>query len=162
DEHPLALRRQPHQPRGPLPLVVLVEAHQLTGHPHPEPAGERDEPAGVLGGDDVGLPQGPHQPRRGGTRVTDRRRGEHDLPPLPLSPHPPSLAPRVPATPALPGTPAPRPDTAPAPVGTPEDATTTPDRRPADRRSVDEVEADLRARLLRPGPTDRLWGWLGP
>ncbi|WP_299279057.1 phospholipid carrier-dependent glycosyltransferase [uncultured Georgenia sp.] len=57
---------------------------------------------------------------------------------------------------------APRPDTDHAPVGTPEDATTTPDRRPADRRSVDEVEADLRARLLRPGPTDRLWGWLGP
>ena len=25
-----------------------------------------------------------------------------------------------------------------------------------------QIEADLRGRLLRPGPTDRLWGWIGP
>ncbi|HLT83629.1 MAG TPA: phospholipid carrier-dependent glycosyltransferase [Phototrophicaceae bacterium] len=31
-----------------------------------------------------------------------------------------------------------------------------------DRRGAAEIEEDLRSRLLRPGPTDRLWGWLGP
>ncbi|MEE6281368.1 dolichyl-phosphate-mannose--protein mannosyltransferase [Georgenia sunbinii] len=31
-----------------------------------------------------------------------------------------------------------------------------------DRRSADEIEVDLRSRLLRARPTDRLWGWLGP
>ncbi len=35
-----------------------------------------------------------------------------------------------------------------------------PPRTP--HRSASEIEADLRSRLLRPGPTDRLWGWLGP
>ena len=35
-------------------------------------------------------------------------------------------------------------------------------RQRTDRRSPGEIEADLRSRLLRPGPTDRLWGWLGP
>src|SRR5690606_37941508 len=31
-----------------------------------------------------------------------------------------------------------------------------------DRRGAAEIDEDLRSRLLRPGPTDRLWGWLGP
>ena len=37
---------------------------------------------------------------------------------------------------------------------------TEPER--VDARSAAEIEEDLRSRLLRPGPTDRLWGWLGP
>ncbi|MFC4554017.1 dolichyl-phosphate-mannose--protein mannosyltransferase [Georgenia faecalis] len=29
-------------------------------------------------------------------------------------------------------------------------------------RTRDEIERELRDRLVRPGPTDRLWGWIGP
>ncbi|WP_324650653.1 dolichyl-phosphate-mannose--protein mannosyltransferase [Georgenia sp. H159] len=38
--------------------------------------------------------------------------------------------------------------------------TDAPER--TDHRSAAAIEADLQSRLLRPGPTDRLWGWLGP
>ena len=62
---------------------------------------------------------------------------------------------------------APRDDTARAgasvDTGPPE---TAPDDAGAtsrtDHRTAEAIEADLRSRLLRPGPTDRLWGWLGP
>lgn len=53
---------------------------------------------------------------------------------------------------------APREDTdRPGPVAT---AQAAPER--TDHRSAAEIETDLSSRLLRPGPTDRLWGWLGP
>ena len=65
---------------GALALIVLVEGDDAPSGLDVEALGQGPQPAGVLGGDEVGLLQGATQPQRGVGDIADRGGGQGDRP----------------------------------------------------------------------------------
>ena len=70
----------PEQLGGTLALIVLVEGDDAPSGLDVEALGQGPQPAGVLGGDEVGLLQGATQPQRGVGDIADRGGGQGDRP----------------------------------------------------------------------------------
>ena len=76
-QHPLAVAERVEQLRGARGLVALEVGHHPPGEGDAEVVAEPLEPAGVLGGDDVGSGQLLGQPRRRVADPADRGGGQH-------------------------------------------------------------------------------------